>query len=182
MRVVISGTHGSGKSTLISDFALLHSTWMILPDPYEDVDTAEATPGASLFAHQLRIAAHRLGEPADGHVIAERGPLDFVAYLIALDDLRRSSTSAELTGRSIEVAAEAMRLVDLLVVLPLSEVDAIEIGDDEDLELRDAMNLALLDLVDDPELTGGATVVEITGNQQERLARLLESIAGISRR
>ncbi len=63
MRVVISGTHGSGKSTLIGDFAAAHREWAILPEP-------------------------------------------------------------------------------------------IEIGADEDLELREAMDLSLLELADDPDLAG----------------------------
>lgn len=93
VRVVVSGTHGSGKSTLIGDFAMAHREWTILADPYEDIDAAGETPGA-----------------------------------------------------------------------------------DEAPELRDAMDLALLDLVDDPELVGRARVVEITGNGAQRLARLEAAI------
>ncbi|NYD65690.1 hypothetical protein [Agromyces atrinae] len=33
MRIVVSGTHASGKSTLISDFALKHPEYAVLPDP-----------------------------------------------------------------------------------------------------------------------------------------------------
>ncbi|MGD9607025.1 MAG: hypothetical protein AB7V10_06035 [Leucobacter sp.] len=87
MRVVISGTHGSGKSTLIGDFAAAHREWAILPEP-------------------------------------------------------------------------------------------IEIGADEDLELREAMDLSLLELADDPDLAGAARVVEITGDHARRLARLEGAIDG----
>lgn len=84
VRIVVSGTHASGKSTLISDFASRHPEFTVLPDPFELVDEDDAV-GAALFAAQLRIAADRLtDEPGRTHVIAERGPLDFLAYLLAL--------------------------------------------------------------------------------------------------
>jgi len=84
LRVVISGTHGSGKSTLIGDFSASHRGWTVLPDQYEFIDAAEEVPGAAVFFRQLRITAARLVEPAAGSVLAERGPLDFLAYLHAL--------------------------------------------------------------------------------------------------
>jgi len=68
--------------------------------------------------------------------------------------------------------------VDLLVVLPLSAADAIDVGDDEHLALRDAMDDELLDLVDDPDIVGaGTTVVEITGDREQRLAALERLVA-----
>ena len=42
MRIVVSGTHASGKSTLISDFALRHPEFVVLPDPFEALDDALA--------------------------------------------------------------------------------------------------------------------------------------------
>ena len=35
MRIVISGTHASGKSTLIADFASRRPEFEVFPDPYE---------------------------------------------------------------------------------------------------------------------------------------------------
>lgn len=179
MRVVISGTHGSGKSTLIGDFAGSHRDWAVLPDPYEFVDAAEAQPGARVFLQQLRIAADRLSEPAAGSVIAERGPVDFLAYLRALDDLGRRGASPDALERGERLASEAMAEVDLLVLLPLSDGDPIELDEEEDLELRDAMDLALLELADDPDLVGRARVVEIAGSRERRLAQLENAIRGL---
>lgn len=178
MRVVISGTHGSGKSTLIGDFAAAHREWEILPDPFEFIDAAEESPGAAVFFRQLRIAAERLLEPSDRSVLAERGPLDFLAYLHALESLGRLGPSSELLERGSELTRRSMAEVDLLVLLPLSEADPIEIGADEDLELREAMDLSLLELADDPDLAGAARVVEITGDHARRLARLEGAIDG----
>lgn len=174
MRIVVSGTHASGKSTLISDFVLRHPEFTALPDPFDLIDEAWDQPSAAMFARQLRVAAQRLGsDEIAGNVIAERGPLDFLAYLLALDEVAGASSSPELLERSAIVTAEALGHVDLLVVLPLNSADAIEVGADEDPALRSAMNDVLMDLVDDPDLVGSRlTVVEVAGSPSERLHRL----------
>lgn len=60
MRIVVSGTHASGKSTLISDFATAHPEFAVLPDPFEELlDDSFDEPDAALFGRQLDAA----GEP-----------------------------------------------------------------------------------------------------------------------
>lgn len=174
MRIVVSGTHASGKSTLVSDFAVRHPEFTVLPDPFELIGEESDAPSAAMFAAQLRVAARRLrpGE-APAILIAERGPIDFLAYLLALDELTGSLGSPDLIERAFALTREGLRQVDVLVVLPLTGADQITPGDDEYLELRAAMNDALLDLIDDPDLIAATTtVVEITGAPDERLAAL----------
>lgn len=174
MRIVISGTHASGKSTLISDFALRHPEFTVLPDPFELIDEAWDGPGAGMFAAQLRLAAERLVSSEFGpEVIAERGPLDFLAYLLALEEWSGIRPSPALLERSTEITAEAMDRVDLLVVLPLTSADPIQVSDDEHPALRAGMNDVLLELLDDPDLVGARTrVAEIVGSRDERLETL----------
>lgn len=174
MRIVVSGTHASGKSTLISDFALRHPDFTVLPDPFELVDEAWDAPGAGLFAAQLRIAADRLTSAEFGpEIIAERGPLDFLAYLLALEEWSGIGPSPDLLERSIEITAEALGHVDLLVVLPVTSADPIQVSAEEHPELRSGMNEVLLELIDDPDLVGSHTrVAEIVGSRDERLDAL----------
>lgn len=171
MRIVVSGTHASGKSTLISDFVQRHPEFIVLPDPFELVDEAGDAPSAALFASQLRVAADRLTNETDTHLIAERGPLDFLAYLLALIELADASLDDELLQRATMRTFEALCTVDLLIVLPLTAGDPIHVGSDEHLELRDVMNDVLLELIDDSDIVGEQlTVAEITGSPEERLA------------
>ncbi|MFJ4165844.1 hypothetical protein ACIPY5_09820 [Microbacterium sp. NPDC089698] len=173
MRIVVSGTHATGKSTLISDFALLHPEFAVLPDPFDLVDEG---PGSGSFVAQLRFSAERLLDPdLPRAVIAERGPLDFLAYLAAVDGLGRSAAAGELVRREAPLAARAMAEVDLLVLLAPED---IAVPDDEDPELRDAMAEALLDLVDDPDLTGTARILELQGDPATRLAGLRGAVSG----
>ncbi len=177
MRIVVSGTHASGKTTLVEAFASAHPEYTVLPDPYELLDGADDYLDAGLFFTQLRLAAARLDD-ADADAIAERGPLDFLAYLVALETLGRPTASSGLIDAGTELVMKAMAGVDLLVVLPLSARDDVAVGLDEDLELREAMNDALLELIDDPELTGDARVVEIGGSPARRLAQLEAAVDG----
>jgi hypothetical protein len=78
--------------------------------------------------------------------------------------------------------AQAMARVDLLVLLPLAPRDGIEVPTDEDPELRDAMNDALLELADDPDLVETTTIVEITGERTSRLGQLEAAIARLGAR
>lgn len=174
MRIVVSGTHASGKSTLISDFTARHPEFTMLPDPFDLIDEAWDGPSPGMFAAQLRIAADRLLSREFGtNIIAERGPLDFLAYLIALEEVGESSAPRALLERAATMTADALAQVDLLVILPLTDSDPIRVTTDEHVELRAAMNDALLDLTDDVDLLGERlTVVEITGDPAQRLAAL----------
>lgn len=177
MRIVVSGTHGSGKSTLIADFAARHPSFDVLDDPFEDLEDYTVDDlAAPLFGAQLELAAGRLPQDGAADVIAERGPLDFVAYLVALDRLGRRGRSDRALRAGTRRAEEAAQRIDLLVVLPLSEAQPIAVGDEEDQQLRLAMNDALLDLAGDPALAG-STVVEITGSHSQRLDQLERSVA-----
>ena len=177
MQIVISGTHASGKSTLISDFTLRHPAFETLPDPYELLDEIWDRPGPAMFLAQLRIAAARLMPDASrspaGSRIAERGPLDFLAYLEALSSTGRAPVDDELLDLARDVTAAAMQHVDLLVVLPLTAGDPLAPPPEEDRVLRAAMNDALLDLIDDAEyLSARTAVVEIVGDPDQRRASL----------
>ncbi|RYJ00135.1 MAG: hypothetical protein EON52_24330, partial [Actinomycetales bacterium] len=175
MRVVVSGTHASGKSTLVSDAAAARDWSMVLEDPYELLEESTAGSDAGSFVAQLELAADRLlPAPPGAWVIAERGPLDFLAYLDALAVLDRPTCSVRTRERLEVLAAAAMQHVDLLVVLPLDAGAGIVVPDDEDPALRSAMDDRLLELVEDPALTGPARVVELGGAPTRRLARLME--------
>lgn len=178
MRIAISGTHASGKSTLISDFVGVHRDVEVMPDPFELLDESDDQPGPAMLLRQLRVSAERLAHADSPALIAERSPLDFLAYLLALDDLGRASVSDEVLDRARDMTTHALGHIDLLVVLPLTSADRIWIGDDEDPDLRAAMDAALLDLIDDPDLIPTATrVIEITGDRATRLAALEAALA-----
>ncbi len=180
MRIVVSGTHASGKSTLIADFARRHPEYAVFADPFELIDEADDRPAVAMFAMQLRLAADRLIERDSGEsIIAERGPLDFLAYLLALDELGRTALDRSTISSAIVRTRAALETVDHLVVLPLTTAHPIHASDDEDAALRETMNDVLLDLLDDSDvIPAGLAVTEVTGAPAERLARIETLIGG----
>lgn len=173
----MSGTHASGKSTLISDFHAAHPEYAVLGDPFDDIES-EAPTGAASFVAQLRVTVSRLRESAgESSVVSERGPIDFLAYLTALDALGRGDDT--LLSRAQELAESSMAHIDLIAVVPLDARHPIDVPDDEDPELREAMADALLEALDDLDRDGLApSIVTLTGSPGERLA-LLEKAAGL---
>jgi hypothetical protein len=158
MRIAVSGTHCSGKSTLIDDFLAVHRDYVHEPEPYELLELyGEAMsdqPTAADFYRQLELSIETFRRYAPGaRVIVERSPLDFVAYLLAL-------------GEAVELDAGAMDHIDLLVLLPLD--DQIDAPESEHLALREAMNERLLEL----DVPGSVRTVEVRGTRRQRLAAL----------
>ena len=167
MRIVVSGTHASGKSTLIADFHAAHPDYRVLGDPFEDLDLDDPASEAS-FAAQLRLTASRLAETALGDdIIAERGPLDFLAYLTALERLGRSD--GRLIARASEIVAGSLEPTDLIVLVPLDAHHPIHVPADEDPELRAEMDQALLELADEFEQEGAARFLTVGGSPASRL-------------
>lgn len=179
MRIVVSGTHATGKSTLAADLRGALGGYALLEDPWELVDDDLEPSSAPSFVEQLHVAAERLlalGPGAD--VVAERGPLDHIAYLAALRELGRPAPSEEAMVPLRELAARATAHVDLLVVLPLDGVHGLHVPEEEDPALRAAADTCLLDLLgDDGLVPASVPVLEVVGSPQERVTTVLASLA-----
>lgn len=177
MRIVVAGTHAVGKSTLVSDFAMSHPKFQVLTDPFDLIDDPDPASAAS-FRDQFDLAAERLLMlEAGADVIAERGPLDFIAYLEASVRLGRATVSAPMWEALRATATAAMAHVDLLVVLPLTGAQGIWVPDEEDPQLRTAMDEQLLDLCDDEEMVAGVgSVLELAGPLEDRLIHLTQCL------
>lgn len=135
MRIAVSGTHCSGKSTLIEDFLSAHPEYVHEPEPYEWLEALHGAAAEHDFCAQLELSAERLRSYAPGaNVIAERCPLDFIAYILALEE-------PEMHDSHIEAATSGMAHVDLLVILPLDDTTAAPA--DENPELREGDERAI---------------------------------------
>ncbi|HEX7152784.1 MAG TPA: AAA family ATPase [Thermoanaerobaculia bacterium] len=188
MRIAVSGTHCSGKSTLIEDFLAAHGDYTHEPEPYVWLtelhgEELSAAPGPDDFYRQLEVSVERLAQYAPGaRMLAERSPLDFIAYLLALDERHPRHRASRLLEPAIELASRGLAHLDLLIVLPLNRRDAIDAPEDEDLELRQLMNDHLVELVttDEYDLLGGGAlrIAELHGNPQQRLAMLEGVVSG----
>lgn len=172
MRIAVSGTHGVGKSTLIDEFLRVHPEFVHEPEPYavlvEDLgEEFSAEPCVEDFRRQLEFNIERLGQHAPGEkVIYERCPLDFLAYIHALD-----AKSAEAL---LQPVSDAIQHLDLLVYLPLEDVhDDVEYPK---LQALVDQRLNAVYMADEFGILSATDllVVEATGSTAQRL-RVLES-------
>ena len=171
MRIAVSGTHGVGKSTLIDEFLHKYPEFAHEPEPYtvlvEDFgEEFSAEPSVEDFRRQLEFNIHRLTHhSANTNVIYERCPVDFLAYIHALDP-----QSAEVL---LETVSEAMQLLDLIVYIPFDETS----GADEYSKLQRAVDRRLGSIFREDQFgimsATNARIVEAEGPTDHRL-RVLE--------
>ena len=165
MRIAVSGTHGVGKSTLIDEFLRTHQEFVHEPEPYavlvEDFgEEFSDEPNVEDFLRQLEFNIERLRQHTPGEkVIYERCPVDFLAYIDALEP------------RSVEAllgpVSEALQSLDLIVYLPLEDGQTIEA---EYPKLQRAVDQRLSKMLLDDELgIISKPVVEAKGSTAQRL-------------
>lgn len=166
MRIAVSGTHGVGKSTLIDEFLSKHHEFTHEPEPYtvmvEDFgEEFSDEPKVEDFRRQLDFNIERLRQHAPGEkVIYERCPIDFLAYIDALD---AGSVEAFLGP-----VAQAMQNLDLIVYLPLDEDQTLE---SEYPKLQQAVDRRLSKMLLDDEFgIINTPVVEASGSTAQRLS------------
>jgi hypothetical protein len=178
MRVAISGTHCCGKSTLIDAFLAGHSNYVHEPEAYEALqdlyaEAFAAEPSADEFFSQLEYHVGRLHEYRAGdHVIFERSPVDYLAYLLALGDLDRDKADAQLAERSLEVVRGSIVLLDFIVLLRAGHV----VSSSEDPKLRLAVDRRLEGILLDDDFglftASHPSVLEAPGTTEQRLRTL----------
>ena len=115
---------------------------MVLEEDYGEVFAAD--PSSDDFYRQLefnvgRLRHYKLGD----RVIFERSPADFLAYMLALQDLARDRESVPMVETSLSIVRDAIHLLDLIVFLPVEDESETVMADSEDPELRSAVNRRL---------------------------------------
>jgi predicted ATPase len=180
MRIAVSGSHCSGKSTLIEAFVAKYPDYQHEPEAYELLqDSFSAEPLAEDFFRQMECHLQQLEKYQPGDtVIIERSPVDFVAYLKALVLLNRDSFGQQLVDEAITLARTAIHSLDVIVFLSTRDVRAF-VPAEEDLELRDSVNDLLESILLNDELdlfsSSNTLVVDGSGPIENRV-HLLEQI------
>ena len=173
MRIAVSGTHCNGKSTLIDEFLSVHTNFAHEPEPYtvlvEDFgEEFSEEPCVEDFYRQLEFNADRLRQyPPGKNVIYERCPIDFLAYIDALD-----SNSVK---RALGLVSEAIEHLELIAYVPIGEdIDA------EFPKLRKAVDRRLSGVYSEDDFgiisSSNVAVVQVRGSTAQRLSQLEEAI------
>ena len=171
MRIAVSGSHCTGKSTLIDEFLRTHPEFIHEPEPYtvlveELGEEFSAEPCVEDFLRQLEFNVERLKQHQRGtKVIYERCPIDFLAYI---ESLSRANTDL------VDKVSEAIQNLDLIVYLPLD--NSITVDEEEFPKLRKAVDRSLSAIYREDEFgimsSTNLNIVEATGPTLNRLRTL----------
>jgi len=174
MRIAISGTHLSGKSTLVEALSEALPQYTIVEEPYyllqeEGYEFAEL-PTIEDFELQLERSIENLDEGAPD-VIFDRCPADILGYLLVHTDVDAFDLDAWLPR-----IRTAMGTLDLIVFLPIEVPDRIVLPLSQDAAYRQRVDEKLKEIFLDNSFGFDADVLEVTGNPRTRVDRTLAYI------
>jgi hypothetical protein len=181
MRLAISGSHGTGKSTLVAAFLERCPDYRHEPEAFETVgDEVDVTSEGPTPVGLERLLEHTLvvvsGYPAGASVVFERSPVDYLAYAAASKEWPAGAAEGFLEAFVPRVRA-AIRSLDLIALLPLPGAGSLDERPGEDRRFRKRVDAALrsallddeYDLFDGP---GAPTVAELPRSPDRRLGEL----------
>jgi hypothetical protein len=175
MRIAFSGTHASGKSTLIAELRRSLRAYDTVEEPYYDLldegHVFAAAPSLEDLELQLARSVALITSHVGQDVLFDRCPADFLAYFTAL---------RAVPGKIREWvpdALSAIRCLDVVVFVPLEQPDRIGVVDGS-MALRKHVDAALRDMLLDDGWGFGARVLEVRGAPAER-ARQVRSLISV---
>ena len=168
MRIAVSGTHFTGKSTLIEDMVEIFPKYEAVQEPYYLLEEAgydfPAVPSLEDFEQQLTKSLQIISSKKE-NIIYDRSPLDFVAYAFSVED----ADSFDL-DEWLPKIQDAIKTLDLIVYLPIESRIPIPKSADDD--LRYEMDENLMEILMDNSLDLDIEVVEVKGSREQRIKQL----------
>ncbi|MGP4030390.1 AAA family ATPase [Actinomadura sp. 3N407] len=175
MRVGISGTHGTGKTTLARALCARLPGHVTADEPYylleEEGHEFGFPPSLEDYRTLLARSVQSLTTPPLPGVVFDRTPLDYLAYMTAI-----GADSAEEADAAVLQSAFAS--LDLLVITLITPETEQVLPAAEMPGLRSEMNDALVELVyaDPLDAWADVPVVELDGPLDERLSAVLAAL------
>jgi thymidylate kinase len=178
MRIAVSGTHFSGKSTLVTALSDALPEYSIVEEPYhllaeEGYEFAEM-PSVEDFELQLERSIECLDESGP-NVLFDRCPADLLGYL-----LTHSDAEAFELARWLPRIRAAMQKLDLVIFLPVEERDRIALPSSEDAALRRQVDAELEEILLEDSFDFDVEVLAVTGARSERVQRVVEYLRSMA--
>jgi hypothetical protein len=175
MRIALSGTHRTGKSTLAEDLADLLRDHILIGEPYHDMAEDgypfSHPPSLDDFEAQLEHSLVSLTDRAP-NVLFDRCPVDFLGYLATHDDAGRFDVDAWLPR-----VRAAVRTLDLVVFVPIEAIDRIvSSASDDDERSRTKVDEELRRIWLDNPFGLTADVLEVEGPAHQRVRTVMERV------
>jgi predicted ATPase len=171
MRIALSGSHRTGKSTLLGDLAEQLPGYATVAEPYELLEEEgyefAHPPSLDDYLRQLERSIEVLGEHGED-ALFDRCPLDFVAYALSCEEGALFEAEDYL-----DVIRPAVAKLSLVVLVPVEEPDRIALPRTEDEELRRAVDEKIREILVDDVFGLGLEILEVSGNRAHRAGMVL---------
>lgn len=174
MRIGVSGTHGTGKTTLVDGLCARLPGHEAAAEPYflleEEGYDFESPPSADDFLALYARSLQLLRMPAP-RIVFDRTPVDYLGYMAA-----QGTDPADVADPF--ALRSALTSLDLLVLTPVTPETEQFLPSAELPRLREKMNEALLELVfgDPLEVFEQVQVLELSGPLNGRLNGVLAAL------
>ena len=172
MRIAVTGTHFTGKSTFIELITESLKHYEKFKEPYwQLVEEGIRFPKvlrAQDFLIQLGRSLKNI-QCSESDSILDRSPLDFLAYIQCCED----ASSFEYDLWRQEIMLDLSRL-DAIFYIPVETPDRIECPNEADPELRIKMAFELDSIVFNEEWP--VQIYSLTGTPEQRVSRALQYI------
>ena len=180
MRVGITGTHGTGKTTLAEALCAHLPGHALADEPYyllaEEGYEFGFPPSVEDYRVLLARSVQSLSSPPRSAIVFDRTPLDYLAYMavIGMDPVDEAGAAA---------LRPAFASLDLLVITVITRETEQVLPTAEMPRLRSQMNDALVELVYDDPLNAwqDIPVLELRGPIDDRLGTVLAALDQIRR-
>ncbi len=137
MRIAISGSHSLGKSTLVHDWLAANPTYLREQEPYRvlrdwyDIEFRQKSTrlhnGIQLYYNVSRVMRYAI---ATENVIFDRAPVDYIAYSQYTANHSTTDIDNAFIESMVPIVREALKRIDVLVFLPITEKWQVEMEDD----------------------------------------------------
>lgn len=176
MRIAISGSHRTGKSTLLAALADALPSYATVDEPYhlleEDGHELSHPPSVEDFEKQLERSIEALREAGDD-TLFDRCPLDMLAYIAVHDDA--DEVDLEEWWPAVR---EALATLDRVIFVPIEAPDRIAFSaTDDDTDTRRSVDEKLRELLLEDAHDLGLDVIEVRGAPQRRVQAVLQKLS-----
>jgi hypothetical protein len=176
MKIAVSGSHCSGKTTLVEALSHALPTHEVVDEPYylleEEGHQFAEVPSLEDFELQLDRSIQCIVSSATDSLF-ERCPVDFLAYLFVHRDFKGFDVATWLPR-----VQDAVEQLDLIVFVPVEDPDRILVPHAEHPSLRRRVDEQLRKFLFDDPWEFQVSVLEVTGASGERARRVLAYIGG----
>ncbi len=167
MRIAVTGSHNSGKSTIIELLSESFPNYNIYDEPYylllEEGYEIPDPPSLDEYRAMLEKSLELIEEEQSEDVFFDRSPVDLLAYTLVSDNYGEIDED-----KHFEEVKKSIESLDALFYLPIEDIDVPNSPADEYSDLREEVDDMIDRIIYD--LAGNTPVIQLSGDLESRLA------------